>query len=80
MSVSEIIAAHPGLEKALCAVSFFRHRNDQVRRFRTGRRRHQRVTNRSRCVQLARQYIQDARKLGWRGSITEALSGQEVAA
>lgn len=64
----------PDLTAALCALSYYRHRHDTRPLFKSGRRAAQRVpVDRTRYVARAREYIAQARALGFRGSIRAAL-------
>lgn len=73
-----VLAERPGLKEALCALSFFRGRNESVSRYkkaRTKRGKAQRVTHYPEAVRMARMYIGRARSKGWRGSIVKAVFG-----
>lgn len=67
-----------GLECALIALSFFRHRHDRVPRYKNPSKRHADLTVscRSNNVRIARKYIRRARAVGWRGSIVKAVTEQ----
>jgi hypothetical protein len=65
-----------GLQDALCALSFFRHRHDKRPRFKkpTRRRNQEKMVSQYReYARIARDYIRLARQAGWRGSIIEAV-------
>ena len=62
---------------ALCAMSFYRGRNERIRPF--GSRRSgtvHTVSNRPRNCQMARLYIVKARAAGWRGSLRARVEGE----
>lgn len=73
--VRAIIAAHPGLQEALCALSAFRHRHDRYhnprRRGVLVRRHRGHICNSQDAATVAwcRLLIADARRAGFRGSI-----------
>lgn len=66
-----------GLKHALCALSFFRHRNDELPVYRKARTRRGRIAtkeDRVNMARLARKEIGLARAAGWRGSIRQAAA------
>lgn len=64
----------PGLINALCALAFYRHRHDNRKRYKSGRRSALTVSVDTRgYIALARNHITLARQAGWRGSIRRAL-------
>ena len=68
----------PALKHALIALSFFRARHQQVRRFRHPTRAsnaRQTVSKYGERVASARAHIRQARAAGWRGSILRAIGG-----
>lgn len=77
--VREIIAASPGLQDALCALSFFRHRHDHYhnprRRGVLVRRHRGHICNSqdAETVASCRLCIRAARQAGFRGSIRAML-------
>ncbi len=69
-----------GLQNALIALSHFRHRHDLTPRFKNPRRKYNQMqykSNRAIQMRLAREYIQAARDIGWRGSIRAACERGE---
>ena len=65
-----------GLKHALCALSFYRARHQQRKRFTRSSKPHNQVKTvgqRARMVYLARKEIALARDAGWRGSVKQAL-------
>ena len=65
-----------GLQHALCALSFFRHRHDKRPQFKKPTRRRNQgktVSQYREYVRIARDYIRLAREAGWRGSIIEVV-------
>ncbi|RMH32105.1 MAG: hypothetical protein D6690_14740 [Nitrospirae bacterium] len=63
-----------GLEYALLALSFFRHRHDRIPLYRNPKRKRQVYVSRyAESCRIAREYIRLAREQGWRGSIRDAL-------
>lgn len=77
--VREIIAASPGLQEALCALSYYRHRHDRyhepnrrgvlVRRLRGHLANSQDAETAASC----RYWVRAARQAGFRGSIRAML-------
>ena len=66
----------PALKHALCALSFYRARNQRRKRFAHASKRHnaeKTVSQRARMVYLARKEIALAREHGWHGSVRAAL-------
>lgn len=77
MDIREKIESIPGLQDALIALSFFRHRNDRVSRFMKAKKKHNQVQTKStrrEYVRTARDHIRKARELGWKGSIVEEFN------
>ena len=74
-SPKSFAAMSSGLKHALCALSFFRARNQRAPRFAhaTGAKRLQTVSRRADRARAARRHIALARKHGFRGSIRAAL-------
>lgn len=63
-----------GLQSALCALSFFRHRHDSRPRYKKSRRSNVPMVPVNReYVRVAREFISEARRKGFKGSIIEAL-------
>jgi hypothetical protein len=63
-----------GLKFALCALSFFRRRNDRRPAFKTSNKRNMpTVSARGERVAMARKFIRRAREAGFRGSIRAAV-------
>jgi hypothetical protein len=65
-----------GLTHALCALSYFRHRHDRSPRYKKAKgARKQAITVGHYCeyIRVARDYIRQAREVGFRGSIPEAI-------
>lgn len=67
-----------GLECALCAWAFYRGRHQRTARYKHPSRAHALQTqgHRAAYVAAARFYIQEARRLGWRGSFRQAVLDQ----
>lgn len=59
-----------GLEYALCALAFYRHRNDRRPMYRKSKRtKVPMVSDRDRYAAMCRSYVRKARAFGWRGSV-----------
>ena len=71
-----VIDSMPGLQDALVALSYFRHRHDKTPRFRKRKKGKENpgVGHFPEMIRHARDHIRKARELGWRGSIREALT------
>jgi hypothetical protein len=63
------------LDEALIALAFFRCRNMQRRKYKSGRRCDVMVSERRDRMKMARMYIQKAREKGWYGSVRAAVMG-----
>jgi hypothetical protein len=70
-----------GLREALCALSYFRNRHKLSPRYRkAGLRRNQEkmASHYKEWVRMARFFCREARKEGWRGSISAAVERGEA--
>mgnify|MGYP001382672496 CR=1 FL=1 len=66
------------LRYALCAVGFFRGRNGKRPRYKRSQRKNTpTVSARAEKIELARLFIQRARRAGFRGSVREAVKAYE---
>lgn len=74
-TMRRIIAAHPGLQDALCALSFYRVRHQRRAKYEhaTGRRAQQTVSVYKEYTVISKWFIRDARAAGFRGSIRKML-------
>ncbi len=82
IALSSIVRATPGLNDALCALSFFRRRHIwKEAGTRKGFMRNFRIKDLSASGENkrnARAYIARARAAGWRGSIVAAIAAHSV--
>jgi hypothetical protein len=76
-AMRRLIAAHPGLQDALCALSFYRARHQRRTKYKhaTGRRAQQTVSVYTEYTRTAKRFIQQARAAGFRGSIRTLVTG-----
>lgn len=74
-TLRRIIAAHPGLQDALCALSFYHVRHQRRAKYAhaTGRRAQQTVSVYTKYTVISKRFIRDARTAGFRGSIRKML-------
>ncbi|MGE0680018.1 MAG: hypothetical protein AB7P69_03770 [Candidatus Binatia bacterium] len=73
-TITIAIQLHPGLEDALCALSYYRHRHDREPLYKRSKSAVRLVSHARLYRRQARDYIRAARAKGFRGSIRAALT------